>query len=177
MTHLSSPTTAAQPGEQRAPAPDPRAPTRAPTVVRRSDGLVSRLLRLGLPMGPNVVLTVRGRSSGLPRSTPVAVAELDGRRWIIGAYGDVQWVRNLRAAGEGRIRVHGRDLPVRAVELDRAAAEAFFGVTLPAFVRRLPVVGRLFVRLLFGIAAPEVIHDPARAAETRPVFELLDPAP
>ena len=49
--------------------------TQAPALVRASNPLTRRLLRLGLPMGPNVLLTVRGRSSGLPRTAPVAVAE------------------------------------------------------------------------------------------------------
>ena len=81
--------------------------TTAPAFVRASNPLSRRLLRLGTPMGPNVLLTVRGRSSGKPRSAAVAVVELDGRRWIMGAYGDVQWVRNLRAAGEAEIRGRG----------------------------------------------------------------------
>src|SRR5918994_5076444 len=105
--------------------------TTAPAFVRASNPLTRRLLRLGMPMGPNVLLTVRGRTTGLPRSTAVAVAELDGRRWIIGAYGNVQWVRNLRAAGAAEIRVHGRTEPVTARELDRAEATKFYARTLP----------------------------------------------
>jgi deazaflavin-dependent oxidoreductase (nitroreductase family) len=130
------------------------------------------MLRVGIPAGPNVLLTVRGRSSGLPRTAPVAVAELDGRRWVIGAYGDVQWVRNLRAAGQADIRVHGRIEHVRALELAPAAAAAFYAETLPRFVATLPWYGRLFIGILFRLAAPEVFRDPARAARTRPVFEL-----
>ena len=146
--------------------------TSAPAFVRASNPLSSRLLRLGLPAGPNVLLTVRGRKSGLPRTAPVAVVELDGRRWVIGAYGDVQWVRNLRAAGEAEIRVRGRAEPVLAHELDRAEATDFYARILPTYVRRLPWFGRLFARILFAAAAPEVRSDPGRAAVTRPVFEL-----
>ena len=59
-------------------------------------------------------------------------------------------------------------------DASRAAALAtkFFGETLPTFVRRLPWFGRGFARLLFGLVGPEVLGDPARAAETRPVFEI-----
>ena len=146
--------------------------TTVPTLVRVSNPLTRRLLRLGMPMGPNVLLTVRGRTSGLPRSAAVAVAELDGRRWIIGAYGDVQWVRNLRAAGVAEIRVHGRTEPVAARELDRDEATDFYARTLPTYVRSLPWFGRLFVRVLFAAAGPEIRDDPKRAAITRPVFEL-----
>jgi deazaflavin-dependent oxidoreductase (nitroreductase family) len=146
--------------------------TRAPAVVRHSNALTGALLRLGLPMGPNVLMTVRGRTSGEPRTAPVAVPEIDGRRYVIGAYGDVNWVRNLRAAGEADLHGHGRTEHVRATELDQAQATRFFGETLPGFIRRLPWFGRGFARFLFGLVGPEVLADPARAAATRPVFEI-----
>ena len=146
--------------------------TTAPAFVRASNPLTRRLLRIGLPMGPNVLLTVRGRTSGVPRTAPVAIPEIDGRRYVIGAYGDVQWVRNLRAAGEADIAIHGRTEHVRAIELDHAAAIDFFARTLPGYVARLPLVGRVFAGILFRVAAPEVLNDPERAAATRPVFEL-----
>ncbi len=146
--------------------------TTAPAFVRASNPLTRRLLRIGLPMGPNVLMTVRGRTSGVPRSAPVAIPEIDGRRYVIGAYGDVQWVRNLRAAGEADIAVHGQTEHVRAFELDHAAATDFFARTLPGYVARLPLVGRLFAGVFFRLAAADVLSDPERAAATRPVFEL-----
>lgn len=147
--------------------------TTAPAFVRASNPVSRRLLRLGTPMGPNVLLTVRGRSSGLPRSAAVAVVELDGRRWVIGAYGDVQWVRNLRAAREGDITVRGEVEHVAARELEQTEAADFYARILPTYVGRLPWFGRVFAHVLFSAAAPEVRNDPARAALTRPVFELL----
>ena len=150
----------------------PKAGARAPLFVRGSNPLTRRLLSAGLPMGPNTLLTVRGRTSGVPRSAPVAILNVDGRRYVIGAYGDVQWVRNLRAAGEGTIREHGREVAVTARELEGAEAVEFFGVTLRGFVARLPWFGRAFARFLFGLVGREVLDDPERAARTRPVFEL-----
>jgi deazaflavin-dependent oxidoreductase (nitroreductase family) len=146
--------------------------TTAPSVVRASNPISRRLLRLGLPLGPNVLLTVRGRTSGLPRSAAVAIVELDDTRWVIGAYGDVQWVRNLRVAGAAEIRVRGHAEPVLARELDRMEAIDFYARTLPTYIRRLPWFGRLFARILFSAAGPEIRNDPERAAATRPVFEL-----
>jgi deazaflavin-dependent oxidoreductase (nitroreductase family) len=125
-------------------------------------------------MGPNVLMTVRGRTSGIARTAPVAIPEIDGHRYVIGAYGEVQWVRNLRAAGEADIDAHGRTEHVRAVELDRAAATEFFARTLPGYVARLPRIGRLFAGVFFRLAAADVLRDPARAAATRPVFELTE---
>jgi deazaflavin-dependent oxidoreductase (nitroreductase family) len=144
----------------------------APALVRLSNPLTRWLLRRGLPMGPNGLITVRGRSSGEPRTAPVAIAEIDGRRYVIGAYGEVHWVRNLRAAGEADLRLHGRTEHVTAAELDRPAATTFFGQTLPGYIARLPWFGRAFARALFALAAPEVVKDPDRAATSRPVFEL-----
>jgi deazaflavin-dependent oxidoreductase (nitroreductase family) len=140
---------------------------RAPWIVRLIDPMAQRLLRLGAPMGPNVLLTVRGRKSGEPRSAGVALAEIDGRRWVIGAYGEVNWVRNLRAAGEGTLRVRGRDERIRATELTPEERLVFFrDVLAPSFQRSLArrLAGRLFVG--------DVIGDPQGTAEQHPVFEL-----
>src|SRR6476660_9684511 len=114
--------------------PIDRVPARAPGFVRMPDRLVQWLLRHGAPLGPNSLLTIRGRTSGQLRTAPIAITEVDGRRYVIGAYGDVNWTRNLRAAGEADIQLHGRREHVRATELDPAAAEEFFGVTLPKYV-------------------------------------------
>jgi deazaflavin-dependent oxidoreductase (nitroreductase family) len=144
------------------------AAARAPWVVRTFDPILRGLLSRGLPMGPNSLLTVRGRKSGEPRTAAVAVLEIDGRLWIQGAYGEVNWVKNLRAAERALLRVDVRDVPVRARALTAAEAEAFFGEELRAYVDRLPWVWRR-VAFVFG---REPLKDPARAALRRPVFEL-----
>ena len=76
-----------------------RAP-HVPAIVPLLNPLIRRLLSVGLPFGPNVLLTVRGRSSGQPRTVPVAVVEIDGRRFVQSPFGEVNWVRNLRSARE-----------------------------------------------------------------------------
>jgi len=144
----------------------------APAFIRASGPITSRLLRVGLPMGPNLVLTVRGRTTGQPRSAPVAVVEHDGRRWVVGTFGEVHWVRNLRAAREASIHVGGRELAVTARELPRDEAVDFFKRVLPAYAAALPFRWRLFVRLFLRVVAGEILLDPARAAAHHPVFEL-----
>jgi deazaflavin-dependent oxidoreductase (nitroreductase family) len=153
-------------------------PATAPGFVRRPNSLVRGLLRLGVPMGPNTLLTVRGRTSGEPRTVPVAVTEADGRRWVIGAYGDVNWVRNLRAAGGGEIVLDGRDTKVAAVELDHAEAERFYRDIVGPYLGRQPRILQVLVRAVFRLVAPDILSDPALAASKRPVFELFvrDPA-
>jgi deazaflavin-dependent oxidoreductase (nitroreductase family) len=142
---------------------------RAPWVVRTFDPVLRGLLARGLPMGPNAILTAPGRKSGEPRSAAVAVLELDGRRWILGAYGEVNWVRNLRAAGRASVRLEGREMPVRAVPLSADDAEAFFRTELRAYVDNLPWAWRRVA----GLFAGEPLRDPAGAAQRHPVFELV----
>jgi len=145
---------------------------KVPALIRLSNPIARSLLGRGMPMGPNVLLRVRGRVTGEPRTAPVAVVEIDGRRFVMGAYGDVHWVRNLRAAGEADLQVHGTFQHMIAVELEGAAATAFYREELPAYIARFPWVGRLFGRILLGVVSPEMASDPELAALRHPVFEL-----
>jgi deazaflavin-dependent oxidoreductase (nitroreductase family) len=143
----------------------------APALIRRSGGITNRLLAAGLRLGPNVQLTIRGRTSGKPRTTPVAVVEVNGRRFVLGAYGDVQWTKNLRAAGEAEIR-HGRTAErVVARELPPDEAQDWYTNALRPYVRR-SIGMRMFSTAFFGLVGPDILSDPATAARRRPVFEL-----
>jgi len=75
-----------------------------PFFVRLGNVFTTSLLRAGLKPGNMALLTVRGRKSGLPRTTPVSLGEYDGQRWLISVFGEVDWVRNLRAAGEASLK-------------------------------------------------------------------------
>jgi deazaflavin-dependent oxidoreductase (nitroreductase family) len=66
---------------------------------RLANTLIRALLRLGLGPPRTYLLTVRGRKTGRPLSTPVTLVEAEGRRWLVSPYGEVAWVRNARAAG------------------------------------------------------------------------------
>lgn len=65
--------------------------------MRHFNPLMRRLLGAGVPSGPNVLLTVRGRKSGLPRTFPIAMLESGGRCFVQASFGEVNWVQNLRA--------------------------------------------------------------------------------
>src|ERR671931_2307196 len=84
------------------------------------------LLSIGVPMGFNGLITIAGRKSGLPRTTPVAIIDVSGRRWVWAPWGDVQWVRNLRAAGHATITVRSRKEDVLATELNATQRVEFF---------------------------------------------------
>jgi len=72
--------------------------------VRRTVNLVARTaLRLGWAPRGLVLLTTRGRKSGLVRSTPAKMVELDGRRYLVAPYGEVGWVHNVRASGSATV--------------------------------------------------------------------------
>jgi deazaflavin-dependent oxidoreductase (nitroreductase family) len=146
---------------------------RPPTIVRLVDPIARRLLRAGVPMGGNVLLTVRGRRSGEPRSAGVALVEIGERRWVISAYGQTHWVRNLRAAGEAELRVRGHARRVAARELTPEQAEGFFRADLLPYVASLPLPLRLVGRIFVG----EIQRAPAAAARRRPVFELVEKRP
>jgi deazaflavin-dependent oxidoreductase (nitroreductase family) len=76
---------------------------RPPWIARKIGGRMARLFR------PSVVslLSVPGRASGQWHSTPVAVLEHGGEEYLVSAYGDTEWSRNLRAAGAGRLTRRG----------------------------------------------------------------------
>jgi deazaflavin-dependent oxidoreductase (nitroreductase family) len=118
-------------------------------------------------MGFNGLITVRGRKSGLPRTTPVAIIESSGRRWIWAPWSEVHWVRNLRAAGRATIAIRRRTEEVSATELDRAQRVGYFRDTLGPLARSI-VFGVWFIRIADGVD----LNDLVAAAQGRPVFEL-----
>lgn len=141
---------------------------RVPWWVQAFSPILKRLLAAGVPLGPNALVTIRGRTSGEPRTTPLAVIDVDGRRWIWAPWGSAQWVRNLRAAGQATITVRGRAETVRAIELDPTQRVEFFRDVLAPQARAMPF-GVQFVRIVDQVD----VHDPISAAEGRAVFELL----
>jgi deazaflavin-dependent oxidoreductase (nitroreductase family) len=80
-------------------------------------GFQKLLNRLIGRLGVTPVLAVRGRTSGQWRTVPVNVLDLDGNRYLVAPRGETQWVRNLRAAGEGELRRRGKAERFRAVEV------------------------------------------------------------
>lgn len=145
--------------------------TRAPGFVDFLNPLARRMLGAGIPLGPNTLITVRGRKSGLDRTTPVALVEIDGRRWVIGTFGETHWVRNLREAGQATLTVGRRKERVTAIELSPEAGSAFFRDVLGPFVKRIPLgLGRLMLGNVLG--AKDLLDDPTGSGATHPVFEV-----
>ena len=78
---------------------------------------VAWLARHGVSVLGSRVLSVRGRKTGEPRSVPVNLMSFEGERFLVAPRGQTQWVRNLRAAGEGQLRVGRRVEQFKFVEL------------------------------------------------------------
>ena len=62
------------------------------------------LLRRGVGPAPQRLLSVAGRRSGRPRTTPVALVTVRGERYVVAGFDGSDWVRNARAAGRGELR-------------------------------------------------------------------------
>jgi deazaflavin-dependent oxidoreductase (nitroreductase family) len=150
--------------------------------LRLFNPLARRLISAGLPTGaPNIVLTVRGRRSGKPRTVPVAMLELDGAWFVQACYGETGWVGNLRAAGEATVtQPGGRRVAVRAIELSPEEAGAVLQRALAPFRR-----SRVFRALLgphargpvgimwaFRIRIDDTLEECTAAARRHPLFEL-----
>jgi deazaflavin-dependent oxidoreductase (nitroreductase family) len=140
---------------------------RAPWYVPVFTPVAKALLKLGVPLGLNGLITIRGRKSGEPRTTPVAIIDVSGRRWIWAPWGEVNWVRNLRAAGRATITIRRRDEEVRATELDEQGRLRFFRDVMAPLAKGVPG-GYTFIRVVDGVD----LNDPADASHGRPVFEL-----
>jgi deazaflavin-dependent oxidoreductase (nitroreductase family) len=138
-----------------------------PWYVPIVTSIMRPLLGAGVPMGPNALVTIRGRKSGLPRTLPLTVIEYTGRRWILAPFGEVNWVRNLRSAGEATILQRGKQEEVTAVELGPEESVAFFRDVLAPLARSMPVAAWIVRNVdRLDIDHPEV------AAQGRFVFEL-----
>ena len=141
--------------------------SRVPTSVSLFSPVLNFLLRARVPLGPNRLVTIRGRKTGLPRTTGLAVIATGGRRWVWAPWGNVHWVSNLRAAGRATITEHGRREDVVATELDPAQRVTFFREVLGPLARGIPF-GVWFIRIVDGVD----VSDPIAAADGRVVFEL-----
>jgi len=128
--------------------------------------IVAGLTRLGVSLAGSRVLEVRGRKSGEWRRTPVNPLEFEGERYIVAPRGETQWVRNLRASGEGRLRKGRRAEEFRAVELPDEEKVPL----LRAYLRKWAwEVGAFFE----GVGADASDEELRRIAPSHPVFRVL----
>lgn len=90
---------------------------RLPKYLPAQNALMKFFTSLGVKIGPVNVITVAGRKSGQPRSTPVTPWVVDGKRYVIAGIGTSDWARNVRAAGEGTLTSGRTSTRVRLAEV------------------------------------------------------------
>ena len=128
--------------------------------------IVAWLTLLSISVYGSRVLAVRGRKSGEWRTTPVNLLTHEGRRYLVAPRGETQWVRNLRAAGTGELRVGRRSEAFRGRELTDDEKVP----VLRAYLKRW----KAEVGIFFEGTGPDASDDQIRAIAPRhPAFEVL----
>ncbi len=127
--------------------------------------LVSALTRAGISVWGSRTLSIRGRTSGEWRSNPVNLLTFSGRHYLVAARGQTQWVRNLRVAESGELRLGTRVQPFTSVELaDEDKADV-----LRAYLKRWKMEVGVFFD---GVNAESPDAEVARIAPNHPVFQI-----
>jgi deazaflavin-dependent oxidoreductase (nitroreductase family) len=130
---------------------------------RALNALVRPLARLGLTGPRTHLLTVRGRETGRPWSTPVSIVREGEERWLVAPYGDRNWVKNARAAGEVELR--------RGRRSERLAVEELPPEQAVPVLRRYYELGRV-TRPFFEVDLDSSDEAWLAEAPSHPVFRL-----
>ena len=132
---------------------------------RAFNAVLNLLTSLGISVYGSRVLAVRGRKSGEWRTVPVNLLPHEGQHYLVAPRGETEWVRNLRVAGGGELRLGRRREPFRAAEV----ADADKPPVLRAYLTRWYFeVGRFFE----GIGRDASVADLHRIAPSFPVFKI-----
>lgn len=121
------------------------------------------LARLGLGASYLQLLTVTGRRTGISRTTPVDVMDLDGTSYLVAPYGVVSWVHNVRAAGYAELSRRGQTRRYLATELDPADAAP----VIRQYITSVPVT-----RAWWSVRGDASDTELQAEAATHPVFRL-----
>ncbi|HEU5349449.1 MAG TPA: nitroreductase/quinone reductase family protein [Ktedonobacterales bacterium] len=143
----------------------------------RPNWLARILLRADIALGASgiganyglVTLEVTGRSSGRTISLPVAVAVVNGQRYLVSMLGeDVQWVKNVRAArGRAAIRSGSREeVRLEEVPIDQRAP------ILKAYLKRAPGA-----RSHMPVSLDAPLAEFEKIAAAYPVFRIVPARP
>jgi deazaflavin-dependent oxidoreductase (nitroreductase family) len=133
--------------------------------ARLFNAAVGGLARLGISLYGSRILAVRGRQSGEWRMVPVNPLTHEGARYLVAPRGETQWVRNLRAAGGGELRLGRRRDAFRATEVaDRDK---------PPLLRAYLRIWAFEVAAFFdGVGAEAPEEEVRRIAPGHPVFRI-----
>ena len=120
---------------------------RPPWWLKPMNKVLIASMRLGLPTFGRempMVLTVVGRKSGKPRSTPITPMIVDGQRYVVGGFPGADWVRNARANPVATLTRNRRDERVHMTEMSVEEARPLlrqFPVLVPTGVEFMKNAG------------------------------------
>jgi len=137
-----------------------------PTAIDRAfNGVMAFLTRMGISVYGSRVLAVRGRKSGAWRTVPVNLLVHEGERYLVAPRGETEWVRNMRVAGSGELRLGATREPIAITEL----ADAEKPPILRAYVQKWWFeVARFFE----GVTRDASLEELRRIAPGFPVFKI-----
>jgi deazaflavin-dependent oxidoreductase (nitroreductase family) len=127
--------------------------------------IVALLTRAGVSVWGSRELRVRGRKTGEWRTTPVNLLTYEGNRYLVAPRGVTQWVRNLRATGEGELRVGRRTEAFRATELPDEEKPPI----LRAYLKRWKAEVGVFFG---GVSAESSEEELRRISPDHPIFRI-----
>jgi deazaflavin-dependent oxidoreductase (nitroreductase family) len=123
--------------------------------------LTSFMARRG--WGRTEVLTTTGRKSGEARQVPVSPMEMNGAEYLVAPYGEVAWVRNVRADPKATLR-HGS--VERHVRLEEVSGDVAAAVVAAYYARES------FSRPYMDVPESPTTADFAAKAGSFPVFRV-----
>jgi hypothetical protein len=138
-----------------------------PGWLKPANRVVKFLHRLGLPLGTIHIITIPGRTSGEPRSTPVSPLTFEGRRYVVAWIAGSSWAKNARAAGHGQLskgRVH------EDIELIEVTDPETRKKVMAAFPTEVPHGVQFFIRI--GLVKTADPAEFAAASDKVAVFEI-----
>ena len=133
-------------------------------LVRLINRLMKMIIGWGVAPKHIYMLTVPGRKSGEPHSNPVAIVQQSGQRWLVAPYGEVNWVKNARAAGEVTL---SRGRKSERFQIEETDAETRAPI-LRTYVALEPITRRYF-----DARADSPMSAFVAEAERHPVFRLI----
>src|SRR3982074_3580417 len=133
-------------------------------VFKAGNAFTQSLLALGVSFNGSALITVPGRKTGVPHSTPISLVEFEGQRYVQSPFGSVNWVRNLRASGKATLSWGSRHETIIATELTPEQAAPVIKSILP----HAPKV----IRDYFDVTSDSSLEEIIRAAPNHPMFAV-----
>ena len=133
-------------------------------MFKAGNAFMRSMLALGISLNGTTLITVPGRKTGRPQSTPITMVEFNGQRYVQSPFGSVNWVRNLRAAGKATLSWGRRRETVIATELTPEQAAPVIKSILP----HAPKV----IRDYFDVTPESSLEEFIRDAPNHPVFAV-----